>query len=105
MATKEWREVGFGSQATDIKKSDPGTTYEGVFLAKRPIETDYGTNTIYTFEGPDGEFSVYGFTDLDAKLSQVVLGNEVRMTYEGRESVKTKRGLVNMHRVKVEIAG
>jgi hypothetical protein len=105
LGTKNWKEVGFGGgETTDLKKSAIGTTLEGIYLGFREIVTDYGPNKVYSFEGPSGEFSVYGFTDLDTKISQIKTGDEVRLQYEGREAVKTKRGIVQMHRVKVEVA-
>lgn len=107
MADKQWREIGFGGgQTTDLKKSAPGTALEGQYVGSRKITTDYGENSIYQFVAPDGnDFSVYGFTDLDSKLAQIAVGNEIRMTYEGRFNVNTKRGSVQMHRVRVEVAG
>lgn len=103
--TKQWKEIGFGGgETTDLKKASIGTSLEGIYLGKREIVTDYGPNNIYSFEGPTGEFGIYGFSDLDTKISQVKTGDEVRLTYEGREPVKTKRGIVQMHRVRVEVA-
>lgn len=104
--SKEWREIGFGgSETTDLKKSVPGTFLEGQYLGNRTITTSLGDNKVYIFSGSDGdEFSVYGFTDLDQKLAQVNVGTEVRMTYEGKVEVKTKRGPTQMHRVRVQVA-
>lgn len=103
---KEWREIGFGgSETTDLKKSAIGASLEGQYLGNRTITTALGENKVYIFNGTDGEeFSIYGFTDLDQKLAQVNVGTEVRMTYEGKVEVKTKRGPTQMHRVRVQVA-
>lgn len=105
MADKTWREIGFGGgEAKDLKKSPVGTSWEGQYVGKREITTDFGVQYIYSFLGEGGEFGVFGFTDLNQKLAQVETGTEVRMTYEGMFNVKTKRGNTQMHRVRLEVA-
>lgn len=106
-AEKTWREVGanFGDKAIDFKKSAVGATLEGTYLGARTITTRFGDNQIFSFENDEGPFSVYGFTDLTTKMGEVQAGDDVRLTYMGMETIKSKtRGQVDMHRVRVEVA-
>lgn len=104
---KKYREVvgNNGDQAIDLKKSAIGTSVEGTYLGVRTIPTQFGENNIYSFENDEGSFSVYGFTDLAAKMANVEFGADVRLTYNGKETINSKkRGVVQIHRVRVEVA-
>lgn len=45
---------------------------------------------IYTIETPKGQFCFWGSAQLDQKLGQVAVGNEIKIEFKGR--VKTSSG-------------
>ncbi len=83
-------------------QDQPMTAY---YLGNKEVDTDYGESLVHEFQKEDGKrLTVWGFTVLDKKLSMVQKGTLVRVTYTGKEQIKTKKyGLKDVHTCKVEI--
>jgi hypothetical protein len=97
-----WKEVERNVVDIAKHKNEP---YMGIFLGRENIETKFGQQSIWKFEAEDGSrFGIYGFTNLDSAMDSVAEGRSCRITYLGKEKVKTqKRGNVECHQVKVEV--
>jgi hypothetical protein len=73
-------------------------------MGSKEIDTKLGSQIIYKFQKTDGGmFSVYGFTNLNRFMEMVSEGSLVRLTYRGKENVKTKFGMKDVHQVTVEV--
>ncbi len=98
----EWKEVEITTGDTiDIKKDGIDKVYEGIYTGNKEIQTQIGANTIYSFMGNDGVFSIYGFTMLNLKMQQIATGAKCRIQYDGTKNCKTKFGMKDVHQVKV----
>ena len=92
------------SKAIDIKKSEKGSTYEGVYVSKREIDTQLGKQSIWQFVDDDElPFGVYGFTNLNRAMESIKPGAKCRLTYQGVTNTKTKFGMKDVHQVMVEV--
>lgn len=90
-------------QAKDIKKY-PNTPLTGFYEGVREISTPLGQQFIYDLETQDGKhISIYGFTSLNSKMSQVNEGDLVRITYAGQVEAQTKFGKKMVHQCTVEV--
>ena len=91
---KGYSEVGAQTDQTWDFDKDP--QLEGVFIEK---QTGVGQNNsnIYVFEGQDNaRYGVWGSSVLDARLKNLVVGEEVVIVYLGKEkSEKTGRTYKN----------
>lgn len=83
----------------------PDTPMTGYYLGSREVDTDYGEALIHEFQKEDGKHvSVWGFTVLDKKLANIQKGILTRVTYKGKEQIKTKKyGLKDVHTCTVEM--
>jgi len=91
---KGYKEVGSQINETwDFNKND---TFEGVFVEKREGIGQNNSN-LYVFEGKDNtQYGVWGSSILDARLSNLSVGEEVVIFYLGLEtSEKTGREYKN----------
>lgn len=97
-----WKEMTRNIIDIAKHKDEP---YVGIYLGRENIEGKYGTQAIWKFEAEDGsKFGIYGFTNLDSAMDSVGEGKSCRITYLGKENVKTqKRGNVDVHQVRVEV--
>lgn len=93
-----------------FKEIDPGFwTYEndgdvieGILVKK---ETDVGENksNLYSIETSPGQFSsVWGSTVLDQRMSLVVVGSKIRITYKGLGESKAGRNAPKIFKVELE---
>lgn len=95
-----WQDVASTSDVIDIKKSkDP---IEGTFIGRKEITTKIGAQVIWEFSGEEGEFGIYGFTNLNKIMETVPLNTSLRIQYTGTKNVQTKYGMKNVHQVKVQ---
>jgi hypothetical protein len=63
---------------------DDTPEFEGVFIGSKEIETKFGDNTVYRFEGDDGEtYEAWGSAALNRGLEDVEKGDRVRIEYKG----------------------
>ena len=98
---KGYKEVGSQINETwDFNKKD---TFEGVFVEKREGIGQNNSN-LYIFEGKDNtQYGVWGSTILDARLSNLSVGEEVVIFYLGIEtSEKTDREYKNYKVLKLD---
>ena len=98
---KGYKEVGSQINETwDFNKKD---TFEGVFVEKREGIGQNNSN-LYIFEGKDNtQYGVWGSTILDARLSNLSVGEEVVIFYLGIEaSEKTDREYNNYKVLKLD---
>lgn len=96
-----FREVT-GGNAIDIKQT-PGLPYEGIYTGHREFETQYGTQICWQFRGKKDAFGIYGFTTLNRAMESVNEGTLCRITFTGKQTMKTKRGIVDVNTCKVEV--
>lgn len=94
-----WNEVT--TNAIDIKKTK-NESYEGVFLSQKEVSTKIGPQVIWQFEGEDGHFGIYGFTNLNRAMAMISEGTRVKITYLGTKKIETKYGLKDVHQVSVQ---
>ena len=82
----EWKKVEM-ADVWDFEEEGKATL-TGVFMS---VESDVGPNNskLYTILTDGGEFCVWGSTVLDTRLKNLVLGEEVKIVYTGREKSKT----------------
>lgn len=72
---------------------------EGYYLGNRTVQNKRGESKIHFLQTPKGNLGVWGTTDLDRKLVQVIPGNMVRITSTGTKP--TPNG--DMYTYKVEV--
>lgn len=96
-----FREVT-GGNAIDIKQT-PNQPYEGIYTGHRTFETQYGEQVVWNFRGKQGSFGIYGFTTLNRAMETVAEGTLCRVTFTGKEKMKTKRGIVDVNTCRVEV--
>lgn len=96
-----FREVT-GGNALDIKQT-PNIPYEGIYTGHREFDTQYGSQTVWNFRGKQGSFGIYGFTTLNRAMESVSEGTLCRITFTGKEKMKTKRGVVDVNTCRVEV--
>lgn len=82
-----------------------GLPLTGYYIGNKEVDTDFGESLVHEFEKEDGKHvNVWGFTVLDKKLAQIQKGMMVRVTYTGKENIKTKKyGMKDVHTCKVEM--
>lgn len=90
------------TKALDIKKEKVGYMVEGTYLSSKEITTKLGNQIVWKFDGEDGEFEVYGFSNLNRAMSSMKIGTLLRITYEGTQKGQTKYGMKDIHQVRVE---
>lgn len=71
---------------------------EGYYLGNRTVESKRGNSKLHFLQTPKGNVGVWGTTDLNRKLSQVVPGTMIRATSTGTKA--TPKG--DMYTYKVE---
>lgn len=96
-----FREVT-GGNAIDIKQS-LNVPFEGIYTGHREFDTQYGSQTVWNFRGKQGSFGIYGFTTLNRAMETVAEGTLCRVTFTGKEKMKTKRGIVDVNTCRVEV--
>lgn len=96
-----FREVT-GGNAIDIKQF-PSLPHEGIYTGHRTFETQYGEQVVWNFRGKAGSFGIYGFTTLNRAMETVAEGTLCRVTFTGKEKMKTKRGIVDVNTCRVEV--
>ena len=87
----------------DIKKTK-GEPHEGTYAGRKDIITKIGPQIIWNFTSEEGNFGVYGFTNLNRVMEQIPIGTSLRITYTGTQFLKTKfkpQGQ-DVHQVQVE---
>lgn len=102
MTQDNFQEVTLSAVNLTEYQDKPFTAY---YIGNKEVDTDYGESLVHEFQKEDGKrFNVWGFTVLDKKLSMVDKGVLVRVTYTGKEQIKTKKyGMKDVHTCKVEI--
>ena len=98
MTDKKWEKVEL-SPTWDYQKEGTGASITGV-LTK--IENEVGPNAskLYTLQRETGEFvSVWGSTVLDARLSNITIGEEIMINYLGK--AKGQKGKKDYHNFEV----
>ena len=98
-----FKEISGGS-AIDIKK-EKDKPYQGVYRGFKTITTKIGDQFVYKFEDSASKtmFEVYGFTNLNRAMENIIKGAMVRMTYTGTKNCETKFGMKDVHQVVVEV--
>lgn len=89
--------VSLGGFNKKTKKDNP-TSAEGYYLGKRTVTTKTGDASLHFLQTPKGNLGVWGKTDMNKKLSQVIPGSMIRITFT--KMVPTPRG--DMYSYKVE---
>jgi hypothetical protein len=80
----EWKTAGTGS-SWNYADEGKDASIQGIYLVKEEGVGENNSN-IYTLETKDGEtVSIWGSTVLDGKFRQVKPGQEVLITYLGKE--------------------
>jgi len=94
-----------GGDVIDIKKDEPETTtHEGFYLEAKIIQTQIGKQYIYKFKRQDGRiFGIYGFTNLNIRMENIMQGDYCFLTYLGTKNIQTKFGMKDVHMVRVEV--
>ena len=102
MKEDNFQEVTLSAIVLTDYEGQPLTAY---YIGNKEVDTDYGESLVHEFQKEDGKrITVWGFTVLDKKLSMVQKGALVRVTYTGKEQIKTKKyGMKDVHTCKVEI--
>lgn len=99
-----YRTISGFTQAIDIRKEPIGKVFEGVYRGRREIPSDYGKQWVYEFVDENGEpFAFYGLTVLNRAMEEVPIGTQTRITWEGKETIQTKKGARQINMVKVEV--
>ena len=100
-----FKEVNDFVEDIDIKKGEVNKEYIGEYCNKKTITTKFGENYIYTFNNVDtGEkFAIFGFSNLNYKMSNVEIGSLCKISYNGKKEVKTKFGTSEAHQASVMI--
>ena len=83
----DWKKVEVG----DVWEFEENDTLVGVFVGK---EEGVGENDsmLYEFELKDGSrVNVWGSTILDTRLKNIIIGEEVKIVYLGREKSKKRK--------------
>lgn len=99
MAKKEeWQDAG-KSSIWDYKAEGKGAVLQGIFVK---VETDVGPNksNLYTFDVEGEKIQMWGSTLMDIRLSNIEVGEEVKITYLGEEK-SDKRAGANYHNFEV----
>jgi hypothetical protein len=99
-----WKEISPSSSTLDIKKS-PGEAHAGKYIGKQEIQTKIGPQVVWKFDAEEGNFGIYGFTNLNRIMEGVSEGTDLRITYLGTKNIATKYGVKPVHQVKVEAWG
>lgn len=84
----------------DIKKSKD-KEYEGTYTGHKEITTKIGPQVIWEFSGDEGNFGIYGFTNLNRAMESLKVGTAVKIVYRGTINVKTKYGMKDVHQADV----
>ena len=95
---KKWEKVEL-SPTWDYQKEGIGASLTGVLTR---IEREVGPNasTLYTIQKESGEFvSIWGSTVLDARLGNIVVGEELMINYLGK--AKGQKGKKDYHNFEV----
>lgn len=90
--------VALGKKNKETGKPYPKTA-EGYYLGSRTVENKRGESKLHFLQTPDGNLGVWGTTDLNRKLSQVVPGTMIRITSTGTKAVPNGE----MYTYKVEL--
>lgn len=98
MAFEEFSE----GQIIDIKTQE-GEAVEGFYVGKKEITTDLGKQNIFRLQKDGMITGIYGFSNLNRIMGDIVEGTLIRLTYTGMINCKTKYGMKDVHQVKVEI--
>ena len=96
-----WKELN-PSPPIDIKKSI-NEAFQGTYCGKKESVGSFGPQVIWLFQGEEGGFGIYGFTNLNRVMEQVPEGTALQITYKGKKLCKTKMGgMKDVHQVLVE---
>jgi len=94
-----WQELTTGN-AIDIKK-EPNEPHIGTFMGKKDITTKIGPQVIWQFNNEEGNFGIYGFTNLNRIMETVQEGTTLQITYKGTQRLPTKFGIKDVHQVHI----
>jgi len=90
----QWKEVKRDEEEVEKptfwEPAAQGETLEGKYI---DLEEDVGQykSKLYTIRTSEGEVKAWGSTVLDELMRKVDLGNEVRITYNGKQPSKSGR--------------
>lgn len=88
------------SSSTWAHKNE-GDTLEGVLISRIPADKENKVSARYYIENPDGRYLIWGAAILDDKMTQVKIGDYVRLTYHGKKDIDKGK---TMHKFTVEVA-
>lgn len=89
-----------GKRNKQTGKTDPETA-EGYYLGSRTTDTGkFGPSKLHFLKTPKGNVGVWGKTDMDKKLSDVIPGTMIRISTNG--SRETKFGIQHLFKVEVD---
>ena len=93
--------VALGGYNKKLKKENP-TQPEGYFLGTKKTKNtkNDGVSSLHILQTPKGNVGVWGKTDLDRKMLNVVAGTMVRITHTGMQ--QTKNGEMYKYRVEID---
>lgn len=86
----DWKKVEVGDN-WNYKELGEGADIIGLYVGK---DEHIGENdsTVYRIETDGVTISVWGSTVLDARMTQVKIGNEVRIVYKGSKPSEKRKG-------------
>ena len=90
--------VALGKRDKKTGKAYPKEA-EGYYLGSRKVQNKRGESNLHFLQTAEGNLGVWGTTDLDRKLSQIIPGSMVRITSTGTRP--TPNG--DMYTYKVEV--
>ncbi len=93
-----WSQVN--TNTIDIKKQKD-KEFEGTYTGYKEITTKIGSQIIWEFSGEDGNFGIYGFTNLNLAMKIIEEGTLIKIVYRGTLNVPTKFGQKDVHQVDV----
>jgi hypothetical protein len=91
--------VALGKKNKETGKPYPKQA-EGYYLGSRAVESKRGNSKLHFLQTSEGNLGVWGTTDLDRKLGQVVHGTMIRITSTGTK--ETPKGDMYMYKVEVD---
>jgi len=82
------------------KPTKEGDQISGILVHKEAKDETSGLSARYYLENPDGKFFIWGSAVLEDRMQYVLIGDKIRITYEGKTKNKKNQG-VNLFRVEV----
>lgn len=90
--------IALGGVNKQTGRKNP-TSIEGYYLGSRQVDGKRGPSNLHFLQTPKGNVGVWGKTDLDRKLSSVLVGTMIRASFVGM--TPTPKG--DMYKFKVEV--